>query len=78
MVSTGVNNFRTNLIKAGEFSFEKLTFVVQPGSAGRCLSWLRRCRPVPLPLGPSLPAADDVGGGCGGRSLAFRGRAAPG
>lgn len=26
MVSMGVNNFRTNLIRAGEFSFEKLTF----------------------------------------------------
>ena len=52
--------------------------IVQLGSAGRRLPCLRLCRFLPLPLGPSFPAADDDGGGCGGRSLAFRGRAAPG
>ncbi|KAJ8792225.1 hypothetical protein J1605_020076 [Eschrichtius robustus] len=51
--------------------------IVQPGAAGLCLPWLRLCRFLPLPLGPSLRAAEGGGGGCGGRSPAFRGRAAP-
>lgn len=50
--------------------------IVRLCAAGRCLTRLWRCQFVWLPLSPSLPAAD--GGGCGGRGLAFRGRAAPG